>query len=380
MGLTAFEGPSKPVIGRPAPAYRQGIRRGDIICRIDDHSTQGLSIQDSARHVRGEPDSRVTLTVIHRGEREPVEIEIVRKIIHVDTVLGDTRQSDTRPSDTRQGDALSWNFFLEGYDRIGYVRITTFADETAEKMQLALRWLINHDVQGVKLQEPRNLKGLILDLRGNPGGLLTAAEEICDMFIDSGVIVSRCRRDEEIPTTAKAPGTYLGFPMVVLVDQGSASASEIVSGCLQDHGRAMVVGQRTYGKGTVQEVLTLPDGQGAVKLTTAGYFLRNRRQIHREPDAGEDEVWGVKPDKGYEIVMDKVQYKQQREWRLQRDLLKLEERVAKGEGQQDALTLDELLALDKDPQLAGAVECVEKQLLHGRRRLLDKAAPGSPLK
>ena len=321
---------TNPVIGRPTPAYEQGIRAGDVILRIDGRSTQGLSPGDAAGYMRGEPDSPVLLSVLHQGQQRPVQIEIVRKIIHVDSVLGDVRDMED----------LSWNFFLEGHHRIGYVRITSFATETAEEMRQAMKWLHDRDVQG-----------LILDMRGNPGGLLTAAEKICDMFVDSGVIVTRERRNARITTPATAPGTYLGFPMAVLVDGGSASASEIVAACLQDHKRAVVVGERTYGKGTVQEVIILPDARGALRLTTSRYLRPNKANIHREPGAGEDDVWGVQPDTGYKIVMDKEEHYQRQRWRLRRDVVGLGGSPPEGDD-------DDTLTLEKDRQLAKAVEYI----------------------
>ena len=177
----------------------------------------------------GSPVSRVTITIQHKGEEEPVELTIIRAIIQVDTVLGDTRNVDG-----------SWNFFLEGNDKIGYLRINTFAENTAGELREALEWLVEHDMQA-----------LILDLRDDPGGLLNAAVDVCDMFIESGVIVSTRGRDGHIIRAEEAtPGdTFTDFPMAVLVNHMSASASEIVAACLQDHKRAIIVGQRTWGKG-----------------------------------------------------------------------------------------------------------------------------------
>src|SRR4029079_991063 len=138
-------------------------------------------------------------------------------------------------------------------------------------------------------------------LRFNPGGLLTAATAIADFFISSGVIVStKGRNTEEQVIKAKKPGTFSGFPIAVLVNRGSASASEIVSACLQDHKRAIVVGERTYGKGSVQKVVEIEGGKSALKLTTASYQRPNGHNIHRFPDAKESDEWGVMPDKNFE--------------------------------------------------------------------------------
>jgi carboxyl-terminal processing protease len=148
------------------------------------------------------------------------------------------------------------------------------------------------------------MKALILDLRFNPGGLLTAATAISDFFVESGVIVStKGRNTEEQVFKAKRAGTFSGFPMVVLVNRYSASASEIVSACLQDHKRAIVIGERTWGKGSVQNVIELEGGKSALKLTTASYHRPSGKNIHRLPKATEKDEWGVMPDEGYEVKL-----------------------------------------------------------------------------
>ena len=235
-----------------SPAYAAGVLAGDRILRIDDHSTQGMSIADAASLLRGKPGDPVIITVLHQGQEKPAEIKIVRAVIQGETVLGDSRNADG-----------SWNYFLPGYDRIGYLRITSFGDDTAAEVQHTVEWLVDHDVQG-----------LILDLRDDPGGLLPAAIGVCDLFIPSGVIVSTRGRDGGKLDTweATGKGPFTKPPMVVLVNQYSAGASEIVAACLQDHHRAAIAGQRTYGKGTVQKVIDLDDRWGALKLTTASYW------------------------------------------------------------------------------------------------------------
>ena len=148
------------------------------------------------------------------------------------------------------------------------------------------------------------MRGLILDLRFNPGGLLTSAVEVSDLFISEGRIVStKGRNTEERVWDAVKPGTFEGFPMVVLVNRYSASASEIVAACLQDHDRAVIVGERTWGKGSVQNVVELEEGKSALKLTTATYTRPNGHNIHRFPDAKDSDEWGVKPNLGYEVKL-----------------------------------------------------------------------------
>lgn len=324
---------ASPLVG--TPAYEAGILAGDKVLRIDGESTQGLSLQDASDRLRGEPGEPVTMTVLHPGEDEPVDVEIVRAIIRVDTVLGDTRNE--------QGE---WDFFLEGYDRIGYVRVNSFSEQTDTELRRALDRLVERDVQG-----------LILDLRNDPGGMLDTAIRVCDLFIDSGVIVTTRGRDGRIrdPHTATQRGTYSGFPMAVLVNSFSASASEIVAACLQDHGRAVVVGQRTFGKGTVQELIPLEAGQGVLKLTTASYWRPSGKNIHRRRDAGEDDDWGVRPNQGYEVEVDNDRLAKLLGARFRRDV---HQRNHEQESSPDSDPADPAV----DPQLAKAVEYLRQKL------------------
>lgn len=319
----------RPLVG--TPAYKAGICAGDKILKIDGQSTQGLSAEDATARMRGEPGQPVTLSILHEGDQEPVEIKIVRAIIQVNTLWGDTRKADG-----------SWNFFVEGHEGIGYLRITTFAQKTPDELRQALT-----------LIKP-NMQGLILDLRDNPGGSLAAAEAVCDMFIDSGVIVTTRRRSGKTIARATKSGTWLDFPMAVLVNQYSASASEIVAACLQDHKRAVVVGQRTYGKGTVQEVINLEGGQGALKLTTAVYWRPSGKNIHRRRGAGKDAEWGVMPDKGYEVVVEGEDLARLRDWRFHRDGYRPTDNGNGSGGDQPESFVD--------PQLAKAVEYIEEEV------------------
>ena len=333
-----------PLVG--SPAYVAGVRAGDKILRIDGRSTQGLSRKDAVGLLRGKPGEPVTISVLHEGEQQPVDIEIVRAIIHLDTVLGDTHEPDG-----------TWNFFVPGHDRIGYVRISNFAEKTPDELRAAMQWLIQ-----------RNMRGLILDLRDDPGGLLTAAADVCDMFIDSGVIVTTRGRDGKISQAIEATpdGSFGDFPMAVLVNQFSASASEIVAACLQDHGRAVVVGQRTWGKGTVQDVIELPDDEGILKLTIASYWRPSGKNIHRTKKASETDEWGVKPDTGCQVVVEGDELVKLHQWRLRRDVFRPAANGKTPDGAApngktpdgktpDGTGIDPLV----DRQLEKAVECVE---------------------
>ena len=271
-----------PLMGSPADAA--GIRPGDKILRIDGKSTQGLSLFDAVKLLHGETGTTVALTVLHEGDDEPVEITIERAVIQIDTVVGFDRNKNG-----------SWNFMLDDKNKIGYVRITSFADNTAEEMRKAMEILVSEGV-----------RGLILDLRNDPGGFLDQAVQVADMFIDSGVIVSTRRRHNQISSVfyAKREGTLHDFPMAVLINEYTASAGEIVAACLQDHSRAVVIGQRSFGKGTIQEPIELESNHGILKLTTGTYWRPSEKDINRRKGDDENDEWGVKPDEGYEVSLE----------------------------------------------------------------------------
>jgi len=322
---------ASPLFG--APAYEAGVRPHDRVLRVDGRSTQGLSLEDAAELLKGKPGTPVVLTVQHEGEPRPVEIRIVRAVVRIDTVLGDTRNPDG-----------SWNYFLAGRDRIGYVRINLFGRETAEELEQVVGRLV-----------AENMRGLVLDLRDNPGGVLETAVRVCSMFIRSGVIVTTRNRDgtERDRFEAEEDGAFLDFPMAVLVSNLSASAAEIVAACLQDHGRAVVVGQRTFGKGTVQDVVDLPGNEGKLKVTTASYWRPSGKNISRPAKAGENDEWGVAPDPGYDVKLAGQPLADVVRWRRERDISTAATPAAKPPP-------DLRLPTDVDPQLAKAVEYVEK--------------------
>ncbi len=287
-----------PLLG--SPAYKAGIRAGDRILRIRETSTQGMSLSDAAALLRGKPGDTVTLTVLHEGEEKPAEVAIVREVIQANTVRGDTRNADG-----------SWNFFLAGRNRIGYVRISSFTDNTTAELSRALDWLAEHD-----------LRGLVLDLRDDPGGYLTAAVAVCKLLIPPGVIVTTRGRDGRVSRTfgTNRRGPFADFPLAVLVNQNSASAAEIVAACLQDHDRAVIVGQRTYGKGTIQEIIDLENGCGAMKVTSASYWRPSGKRIARPRNPSPNDTWGVMPDAGYEVTVKDEELNRWRQWRFHRDM------------------------------------------------------------
>ncbi len=239
------------------PAERAGVKAGDLIIRLDDTPVKGMTLNDAVNIMRGKPGSSITLTIIREDVQQPIKITIVRDVIKVKSVK--SRMLDP------------------GF---GYVRITQFQSHTGENLRDA--------ISDLKRQYGKNLKGLVLDLRNNPGGVLSAAVSVSDAFLDKGLIVYTEGRvkDSELKFNAKPNDILKGAPMVVLVNGGSASASEIVAGALQDHKRAVLMGTKTFGKGSVQTILPMDNGS-ALKLTTARYFTPSGRSIQAE---------GITPD------------------------------------------------------------------------------------
>jgi carboxyl-terminal processing protease len=323
------------IVGYPvanSPASRAGIVVGDKILRIDKTTTRGMSLPDASALLRGVPQTTVTLSVLHPAAAKPVDIPLVREEIQGQSVLGDTCNPDG-----------SWNYLLEGHDRIGYLRISCFTDETPKELRKAVDWL-----------KSQGMRGLVLDLRDDPGGYLPAAVAVCNLFITSGEIVTTRGRKGVVSDSFRADGAapFADIPLAVIVNQDTASAAEIVAACLQDHGRAAIVGQRSYGKGTVQELINLEPGCGGMKLTTKSYWRPSGKDIRKPPGATAKDEWGVSPDKDGKVVLGKSEFNRWQAWRIARDL------------HQPAL--DE--AADKkdakpfvDRQLQRAVECVEKK-------------------
>lgn len=237
------------------PAYRAGVQAGDFITHIDGEAVMGLTLSEAVERMRGPVNSEIIVT-IRRGDQEPFEIEIVRDIIRVQSVRSR----------------------VEG--EIGYLRVTSFTEQTTPGLEAAMAEI--QDQLGDRLQ------GYVLDLRNNPGGLLDQAISVTDIFLDRGEIVSTRGRhsDDAQRWNATAGDLAVGLPVVVLINGGSASASEIVAGALQDHRRAIVMGTDSFGKGSVQTVVPL-GGQGAMRLTTARYYTPSGRSIQArgiEPD------------------------------------------------------------------------------------------------
>ncbi len=304
-----------------SPAWKAGIRAGDRIEAIDDAATAGLPLRDAVRRLRGSPGTPVTLRVVTTtptATRDPLapapepparDVVLLREIVAVESVLGDRRLPDG-----------SWEWRIEGEPGLALVRIKSFGERTAGELDAAL----------TTIAADPDLRGLVLDLRGNPGGLLSAAIEVCDRFLDEGEIVSTRGRSAGSGDTAAdtavvdvrratAGAVLAGVPIAVLIDGLTASAAEIVAACLQDHGRAVVVGSRSFGKGTVQAILQLSDGRSLLKLTTSEYLRPGRANIHRRHGDGDADVWGVSPDPGCELAPTAEALERLRLWRRARD-------------------------------------------------------------
>lgn len=310
------------------PAWRAGIKPNDHIWKIDSTPTRGLSIQKSVSLMRGEKGTRVTLHIIRDGEKKPLSVPLIRDIIKTKSMKSRT--------------------LLPGY---GYIRIIQFQQRTGEDFALALR--------NIHAENPDGIKGLVLDLRNNPGGLVDSAAEVADRFIgegkDDGTIVTMKGR---LPASrmnhyAKVGEKEPHYPIVILINGGSASASEILAGALQDNGRAIIMGTQSYGKGSVQSVIPLRDGYG-LKITTALYYTPKGRSIQAK---------GITPD----VIV------------AQSDLAKKTEPPPKEADAQADFREKDLLNHFKSDQEKGSPEKNAPPLPEPAKEPLNKAAPKDPL-
>jgi carboxyl-terminal processing protease len=266
------------------PAYRAGILAGDTILEINGRSTEGLTAVDSLKIMRGPIDTSVELLVQRLNSTERFRVQLSRADIEVDSLYGDRIQEDS-----------TWNYFLEEEPNFAYIRISLFGERTAAEFKAALDSIAGR------------AQALIIDLRFNPGGILPAAVELCDALIDSGVIVRTKGRRSSFDTAFRAsPKQRIdkSLPIVVLINGDSASASEILAGCLQDHGRAKIAGSRSYGKGTVQQIFELENGRSAIKFTTARFLRPSYKNIHRTEGMTEEQDWGIRPDPELSLSLD----------------------------------------------------------------------------
>lgn len=312
------------------PAQRAGVKAGDLIIRLDEKPVKGMSLEDAVKIMRGEPGSEITLTVVRENEEQPLTITIVRDIIQVKSVKS--------------------RLLEDGY---GYIRISSFQSGTGESLK--------ENLFDLEKSNKRKLKGLVLDLRNNPGGVLNAAVSVSDAFLTGGLIVYTEGRIADAQYKFRAtPNEYLGgAPIVVLINAGSASASEIVAGALQDHNRAIIMGEKSFGKGSVQTILPTTNG-GAVKLTTARYYTPSGRSIQAE---------GITPD----ITLSKVRLEELEKSNVtpitESDLSNHLTNGKREEGTEDGKKIDgDTLALTNDYPLSEALN-VLKGITIARSRL-----------
>ena len=301
------------------PAYNAGVKAGDQIIRINGKSTKDITVLDAVKQLRGPKDTKVTITILREGMAKPKDIELIRSIISIKSVKSKVFD-----------------------DHIGYIRISAFQERTGDDLKKILREIES---------KAHPLKGIVLDMRNNPGGLLHQSVEVSDAFLKSGNIVSTRGRAKsmESKTVAKDNGDEPICPMVVLVNEGTASAAEIVSGALQDNGRAVIIGTQTFGKGSVQTVIPLEDG-AALKLTTAKYYTPKGRSIQAE---------GITPD----IVIKQIRPGDEKE---EGDNALLREKDLKGHikspKENEAKTEEpkkETDNLDRDNQLKNAIDILK---------------------
>jgi C-terminal peptidase prc len=282
-----------------SPAHAAGIQAGDLITEIrrtvdpegkplkpgdpTTFSTKGMKTEDAIKIILGEPNTPITLVVDRDGEKDPKVFDLKRGYVSVETVLGTERKENTE-----------FNFYVDPEYKIGYVHLTQFTQDTARKLR-----------QTVQQLKGTGLNGLVLDLRYNPGGYLSSAIDISELFVGQEKIVTVRPRVGRVRAYSGERRGETGFPMVVLVNGQSASASEIVAACLQDHGRAVIVGEKSFGKGSVQDVLGFEQTGGEIKLTIARYFPPSDRNIDKlaaDQDSSIKE-WGVKPSEGFAVEL-----------------------------------------------------------------------------
>ncbi|MBK7406293.1 MAG: S41 family peptidase [Phycisphaerales bacterium] len=329
-----------------SPALKAGVRAGDKFVEIEGESTLGKSVDDCIKLLMGEPGVPVHVTVERDGQKLP--ITITRERINTVQVKGIHRKGEN-----------DWQFMLDPDRKIGYIWLTQFTPGCADEIKEAL-----HSVGA----DSGQLKGLIFDLRWNPGGVLSEAIQLVDMFVSDGVIVStRSRTGEEDVDRAHAAGTLPDFPVLIMLNEFSASASEVFSGALVDHNRAVVLGTRSVGKGCVQSVIQIPSAPGAVlKVTDRNYYLPSGHSLQREDDSTD---WGVDPTPGFYISMTDEQTREVIRRRQQEDIIHEGATGADGSSFADPDWVESEM---KDAQLAGAIRAMDAKVDQG-----EWAKPGS---
>lgn len=326
-----------------SPAARAGVLAGDIIEKVNGDPIARQSIQEVMKKVKGPVGTPVTLTVRHL-DGTVQDLTMKRDDIVVRTIKGWRRRADAKPSDEDP-----WDYWASQNPRIGYIRLTQFTNDTGASLKKVMdKLLADH------------LQGLILDLRFDPGGRLDQAKEVVNLFVSEGVIVTvkGQHRPEEVTRAKPEAALPVEFPMVVLVNDQSASASEIVSGSLKDNHRALIVGTRTFGKGSVQELIQLEGNQGELKLTVAYYYLPSGRLVHKKPGSTS---WGVEP-----------------QWTVPLDL-DGQKKLAQDESMQDVMGSPATQPSTRtlDPQMSAALQAITLDIATGRNTNVPAIPPGA---
>lgn len=283
-----------------SPALKGGLLAGDRILEINGVELPvDPKLEEAIKSLRGPVGTAVTVAVKRGGTEDLLKIQLVRDVIQLASVKGRHYKPDN-----------NWEFMLDERSKIGYVRLEYLGKQSPEEMRSALSDLA-----------ARGVKGLVLDLRNNPGGSLDEAIAVADLFIESGRIVSVKGRSGEKVYDAKLEGTFSGFPIALLVNRKTASAAEIVAACLQDHQRALVIGERTFGQGIVRSLIELQGGMGALKLPVAAYYRPSGKNVNRYPFSKDSEDWGVVPNEGYEVALTDDELKDYEKDRAAREIL-----------------------------------------------------------
>ena len=274
-----------------SPAEKAGLKIGDRILKIDQFDAKlsdEFNVKDAQNKIMGPLGKNVTLVIARKGFEKPLTFIIKRGNVKLDSVKGENRVTERK-----------WNYQLPNHPNITYVRLSSFGKNTHKELRKAIENV-----------GPENIKALVLDMRFNGGGLLDAAYDICNLFVNksvhNGTIVSIEGRHGSKHYQATNKNTFTQFPIAILINEASASASEIVAACLQDHGRAVIVGTHSYGKGTVQNLITLVDGKSVLKLTVARFIRPNGKNIHKTlAPVTDPNQWGVYPNEGLEVKLKK---------------------------------------------------------------------------
>jgi carboxyl-terminal processing protease len=319
------------IIGQPHPAYDAGMRSGDQIIRVAGEPVNGKPLAEITRLIQGDEGTEVEIVIRHDDSKEELPLLVKRAKIKVDSVLGSYRNENT-----------GWNYLLPNDPKIAYLQITDFGDLTASELTDAL----------ATMGRGTQIEGIIIDLRDNAGGYLSAAINVSDLFLASGNIVTTRGRGGTLREKfdADEEESWSETPLIILINGDTASASEIFAACMQDHQRATIVGSRSFGKGSVQQMIPLPDG-GLLKLTTSSYHRPSGKNIHRQASMPETDPWGVQPDTGGEIGLTKEQA-----------IKKYATRAAQIASPTSAANPQHQVALDADPVLQKAIEILREQI------------------